>query len=313
MYCVAEPRPRRLKRFNDPHLAPVCRVKLNLRAPAKVNLGLEVTRRRPDGYHELRSILVNVDVVDLLVVEPGQGTVLSGDGLPPESIRPERELASRALRALEAVAGRSLGVGLRVRKQIPLGAGLGGGSADAAAVLRAAPSLGLELRQGHLQELALDLGADVPFQLAGGAAVVGGIGELVEVLPYREMWMAIAFGRVHVGTAAVFEELRPDECTSGKVVEAAAELWRKSSADLMEALDELPNMLWPAATRRQPALLNEQAAALTESGWRPRLTGSGSAMFQLCRDAAEARRLALAGATAGFTTWACRTIPPPEV
>ncbi|HXA43199.1 MAG TPA: 4-(cytidine 5'-diphospho)-2-C-methyl-D-erythritol kinase [Candidatus Solibacter sp.] len=288
-------------------------MKLNLRAPAKVNLGLEVTGRRADGYHELRSILVNVDVVDLLMVEPGQGTVLSGDGLPPESIRPERELASRALRALEAVAGRSLGVGLRVRKQIPLGAGLGGGSADAAAVLRAAPNLGLELRQGHLQELALDLGADVPFQLAGGAALVGGIGELVEALPYREIWMAIAFGRVHVGTAAVFEELRPDEWTSGKVVEAAAELWRESSPDLMEALDELPNMLWPAATRRQPGPLNEQAAALTESGWRPRLTGSGSAMFQICRDAAEAHRLALAGATAGFTTWACRTIRPPEV
>ncbi len=206
-------------------------MKLKLSAPAKVNLGLEVTGRRPDGYHELRSILVNVDVVDLLVIEPGQGTVLSGDGLPSESIRPERELATRALRALEAVAGRGLGVGLRLRKQIPLGAGLGGGSADAAAVLRAASTLGLELRPGHLRELALDPGADVPFQLAGGAALVGGIGELVEALPYREMWMAIAFGRVHVGTAAVFEELRVDEWTSGEIIEAAAELWRSNSSD----------------------------------------------------------------------------------
>ncbi len=288
-------------------------MKLNLTAPAKINLGLEVIGRRPDGYHELRSILVNVDVVDLLVIETGQGTVLSGDGLSGAAIRPERELASRALRALEAAAGRGLGVGLRLRKQIPLGAGLGGGSADAAAVLRAAPRLGIELRPVHLQELALELGADVPFQLAGGAALVGGIGEAVEALPYREMWLAIAFGRVHVGTAAVFEELRPDEWTSGKIVEAAASLWREDSPHLMEALDELPNTLWPPASRRQPGLLIDQAAALTESGWRPCLTGSGSAMFQLCRDAAEARRLALAGATAGFLTWACRTVPPPQV
>ena len=313
MCCAAEPRPGRLKRLNDSHLSPVRRVKLNLSAPAKVNLGLEVTGRRPDGYHKLRSILVNVDVVDLLVIEPGQGTILSGDGLPGESIRPERELATLALRALEAAAGRGLGVGLRVCKQIPLGAGLGGGSADAAAVLRAAPSLGVELRPGHLQELALDLGADVPFQLVGGAAVVGGIGEMVEPLPYREIWLALAFGRLHLGTAAVFEELRPDEWTNGAAVEAAAELWRHSSPHLMEALDDLPNTLWAAAGRRQPGLITDQAAALTESGWRPRLTGSGSAMFQICADAAEARRLALSGATAGFMTWACRTVPSPGV
>jgi 4-diphosphocytidyl-2-C-methyl-D-erythritol kinase len=285
--------------------------RLTLRAPAKVNLGLEVTGRHADGYHELRSILVNVDIVDTLILEPGEGTVINGDGVPVESIRLERELASRALSSLEVAAGRSLGVGLRLRKQIPLGAGLGGGSADAAAVLRAAPSLGVDLPGGRLEGLALELGADVPFQLAGGAALVGGVGEEIEPLPYREMWLAIAFGRVHIGTAAVFEELRPDEWSSGAAVEAVAELWRSDSPMLQAALGELPNALWPAAARRPPAVLEEQAQALEQGGWMPRLTGSGSAMYQLCRDQSEARRLALSASTLGFQAWASRTLPSP--
>jgi len=283
---------------------------LTLRAPAKVNLGLEVTGRRPDGYHELRSILVNVDIVDTLVLEPGEGTSVGGDAATG-AIAPDRELASRALRGLEALAGRGLGLGLRLRKLIPVGAGLGGGSADAAAVLRAAPRLGVDANPERLAALALELGADVPFQLSGGAALVGGAGEAIEPLPYREMWLALAFGRVHVSTAAVFAELRPEEWSSGEVVAAAADHWRHDSPALRSALDELPNTLWAPASRLHVGVLEDQAVALEEGGWVPRLTGSGSAMYQVCRNRAEARRLALSASTLGFQTWACRTLPAP--
>ena len=285
--------------------------RLTLTAPAKVNLGLEVSGRRPDGYHDLCSILVNVDISDSLVLEPGEGTTVGGEAATA-AVEPGRELASLALRGLEEIAGRPLGLGLRLRKQIPVGAGLGGGSADAAAVLRAAPRLGVEASPAEVAALALELGADVPFQLTGGAALVGGVGEEVVPLPYREMWLAIAFGRLHVSTAAVFAELHPDEWTSGEVVATAAGRWRDGSPGLESALEELPNTLWSPAARLHPGALEEQASALEQGGWLPRLTGSGSAMYQVCRDQAEARRLALSASTLGFQAWACRTLPAPE-
>ena len=153
-------------------------------APAKVNLGLEVVGRRADGLHELVSILVNVDLADEVRLEPGAGLAVTGSYAPAEPLGPETELASRALRALEAEAGRELGLAVSIDKRIPMGAGLGGGSADAAAVLRAAPELGVTLAPERAAELALDLGADVPFQLQGGAALVRGWGSMSRSCPF---------------------------------------------------------------------------------------------------------------------------------
>jgi 4-diphosphocytidyl-2-C-methyl-D-erythritol kinase len=235
-----------------------------------------------------------------------------GDGAAAESIDQAQELATRALRRLEAMAGRNLGLGITLRKQIPAGAGLGGGSGDAAAVLRAASVLGVSVSSGRLRELALELGADVPFQLLGGAALVGGVGEVVEPLPYQELWLAVAFGRLHCSTAEVFAELREDERSSGGEVEAAAGAWSRHDPSLLDTLDALPNALWAPATRRYPGALEDIAGALEEGGWRPRMTGSGSAMYQLCRDEAEARRLALSASTLGFKTWSCRTVVAPS-
>ena len=292
---------------------------IEVRAPAKVNLGLEVTGRRPDGYHELRSILVNVDIADVVSLAPGAGTTLTGEeagsvqsGAGSAQFGDVKELASRALGRLEAVAGRDLGIHITVRKSIPAGAGLGGGSADAAAVLRAAAGLGVELAPQDLADIALELGADVPFQLVGGAALVSGVGEALDPLPYRESWLAVAFGRVHCSTAEVFAELRENEFSDGSTADAATAAWKRADPALADILDELPNALWGPATRCYPGVLEELTAALEEGGWRPRMTGSGSAMYQLCRDEAEARRLALSASTLGFKTWACRTLPPHE-
>jgi 4-diphosphocytidyl-2-C-methyl-D-erythritol kinase len=282
-----------------------------LPAYAKVNLGLEVTGHRADGHHELRSILTNIDIVDTITLAPGAGTSVIGGEAPAEPLDSTQELATRALERLEAIAGRSLGLGITLRKEIPAGAGLGGGSADAAAVLRAAPLLGLSAGSQRLRDLALELGADVPFQLVGGAALVGGVGEVVEPLPYRELWLAVAFGRVHCSTAEVFGELGRDERSSGGEVEAAAAAWNRDDPSLLDVLDALPNALWAPATRRYPAALEEMADALEEGGWRPRLTGSGSAMYQLCRDGAEAQRLALSASTLGFKAWSCKSVGAP--
>ncbi|HEV3230719.1 MAG TPA: 4-(cytidine 5'-diphospho)-2-C-methyl-D-erythritol kinase [Candidatus Dormibacteraeota bacterium] len=295
--------------------------RLVLRAPAKLNLGLEVVGRRADGHHELRSILCSIDLADEVALRPaGEGGPLVVTGpYAADAGDAESNLALRALRALEAALGADLGLAVEVVKNIPARAGLGGGSADAAAVLRAVPGLG---RGEPLLGLAAALGADVPFQVVGGLADVGGVGERLRRLPHLELWFAVAFAGDACSTAEVFGELRPDEWSDGAAVAAAADLLAAQppagepvaagalpAPDLRAALAGLPNALWHPASRLNPNLL-DRLSALLALGWpSPRLTGSGGAFFTLTAGQEEAGRLAAAAAAAGFAAWACRSLP----
>jgi 4-diphosphocytidyl-2-C-methyl-D-erythritol kinase len=281
-------------------------VKLALSAPAKLNLGLEVLGKRPDGFHDLASIMVNIDLADVVTLADGAGAELTGTYAMP--IEPAEELASRALRALENEAGRRMGLGVTIEKRIPVGGGLGGGSADAAAVLRAAPELGVDIAPGRLQEIALGLGADVPFQLLGGAALATGAGERLEQLELEETWLAVGFPGIAVSTARVFRELRPDEWGTGKAVEAAARAIRAGVG--AAAVARLRNDLLGPATRVYPEL-ETLISALRKRGWDPRLTGTGSALFQVCWEKGEAEALCVKAWDVGMRAWAVRTIPPP--
>lgn len=178
-------------------------------APAKLTLSLRVTGVRPDGYHLLESEMVTLDLADTLVIEetadgpggpnPGAGGVLSIDPHPdgpwvdrgphPIPLGPEN-LVNRALAAVDRSAS------VRIVKRVPPGAGLGGGSADAAAILRWARTTDLELAAG--------LGADVPFCVTGGRAMVGGVGELVSPLPYEERRFTLLLVPFGVDTGAVY-------------------------------------------------------------------------------------------------------------
>jgi 4-diphosphocytidyl-2-C-methyl-D-erythritol kinase len=258
--------------------------------------------------------MVSVDLEDVLTLGPGDRTWVDAgaiEGAPEWAA--DDDLAARALRALEQVAGRDLGLGVHLHKRIPSRAGLAGGSADAAAVLRAATRLEIEVPQGRLLEMAMALGADVPFQLVGGTALVTGAGEGVEPLPSIDAWAAIAFRDQGCATAEVFAELRADEWTDGAAVEAAAGALRGRPAGALDAatlalLAGLPNGLEAAAARRYPAVA-QHADALRGAGWSPRLTGTGGAHFQLAADQDGARDLASAARAAGFQAWACRTLP----
>jgi 4-diphosphocytidyl-2-C-methyl-D-erythritol kinase len=217
------------------------------------------------------------------------------------------------LARLEGLAGRPLGQAIALTKNIPAAAGLGGGSADAAAVLRAAGPLGVAAERDQLHALALELGADVPFQLMGGIALVGGIGEQISELPPLELWFAVAYPGIAVSTAEVFAELRPDELSDGDAVTAAAGRLREAVATAPGGgpagrLAPPDNALWGPATRRYPGLA-AAAGALRAAGWVPRLTGSGSALYHVSIDEAEARSLAAAAGQAGVTTWVCHSLP----
>jgi len=226
---------------------------LALPARAKLNLSLLVTGRRPDGYHEVDTVLQAIDLHDLLEAEPAGETSLEVVGeAPPDA----ENLVLKAHAALEDASGHRLPTRFRLHKRIPPGAGLGGGSSDAAAALRLAASLhGLKVDPA----LAAGLGADVPFFLCGGAARATGRGEHLRPCAPGGPWFAVAWPGFGLSTADVYRR------------------WD-------EAGGEGENQLLRAALQVEPRL-----AAFAEAlgpGWR--MTGSGSAFFTARATQAEA-------------------------
>jgi 4-diphosphocytidyl-2-C-methyl-D-erythritol kinase len=212
-----------------------------MRALAKLTLSLRVTGVRPDGYHELDAEMVTIDLADELTFEEGDGLEVHGpaaDGVPVDGNLVQEALAAAGRQAL-----------VRLHKVIPAGGGLGGGSADAAAVLRWAGLDDLDV--------AASLGADVPFCLVGGRARVRGIGDVVEPLPDDDRTFTLLTPTLHCSTPAVYAA------------------WDRLGGPTADG----PNDLEPAALAIEPQL----AAARDELGGRtgrtPVLAGSGSTWF----------------------------------
>ena len=213
-----------------------------VRAPAKLTLSLRIIGRRPDGYHLLDAEMVTLDLADELSFTAGDGLdVIGGDGVGLDV--GSFDLVPRALAAVRRRAH------IRLDKRIPLGAGLGGGSADAAAVLRWAGSDDLAL--------AASLGADVPFCLVGGRARVTGVGEIVEPLPFVARQYTLLTPPFPISTAAVY---RRWDALGGVTADG-------------------PNDLEPAALAVEPALAEWRDRLGAATGQTPRLAGSGSTWF----------------------------------
>jgi 4-diphosphocytidyl-2C-methyl-D-erythritol kinase len=176
-------------------------------APAKLNLSLHVTGRRADGYHELQTVFQIIDLCDLLSFEiDPTGEIARVDDAaaapgPLAAVPPEQDLVVRAARALQAASGTPLGVRIRVRKRIPMGGGLGGGSSDAATTLRALDALwGTGMGVDELARLGLALGADVPLFVRGRSAVGEGVGERLTPVDLPPRWFLVIHPGVSVPT-----------------------------------------------------------------------------------------------------------------
>ncbi|MGH8447204.1 MAG: 4-(cytidine 5'-diphospho)-2-C-methyl-D-erythritol kinase [Solimonas sp.] len=174
-------------------------------APAKLNLFLHVTGRRADGYHELQTLFQFVDFGDSLYFVPrGDGEFTRSGG--PHGVSAENDLVLRAARAIRQASGATLGADIRVEKRIPMGAGLGGGSSDAATTLVALNRLwNLGLPADELAQIGLHLGADVPVFVRGYAAWAEGIGERLTPVIAEEPWYVIVVPPVSVSTAEIFK------------------------------------------------------------------------------------------------------------
>ena len=224
-------------------------MKVALPARAKLNLDLQVIKRRGDGFHEIRTHMQSIALHDLLEATPMNKTSLAVGGLQvPEGAG---NIVLKALVALEHAVGRELPTALHLHKRIPAGAGLGGASSDAATALRALKWIhGLDT---DLAVVARAVGADVPFFLAGGHALAEGTGDALTPLPVEPAWYAIAWPGIELSTASVYRAW--DETNGGP-----------------------PNELLTAAERAD-SRVRDFAERLGRE-WR--MTGSGSAFFRPC-------------------------------
>lgn len=274
---------------------------LRAHCPGKVNLVLRVLGRRPDGYHELRTVFQAVDLWDCLEVSPGEGITLRCDdpGVPADA----SNLVVRAAERLRAAVGRpELGAALRLRKGIPAGGGMGGGSSDAAgALLLLTRFWDLTVRGGDLLRLAAGLGSDVPFFLTGGTALGTGRGERIRPLPFAgPRPLLLGFPPFSTSTAEVYaaHAAALTGCTPGvSLPRLSAGNWRKDNEFSVSGND-----LEATVLPRWPELAAFRDALLLEGALQASVAGSGSTVFGVFED--ETRRCAAADALGPmFVTW----------
>lgn len=268
---------------------------LTLSCPAKVNLYLKVVGRRPDGYHDLVTVMQPLSLADELVV------TLGGDEIRLECNRPDlpvdrSNLAIRAALAFQEAISQSFGMHLKLIKNIPVAAGLGGGSSNAAGVLRGLNLLrGRPLDDNRLHQLARSLGADVPFFLLDGPALGMGIGDRLSPITLPAAWFVLVNPGFPVSTAWVYASLqppfiRPDETFLNRLGHEHPSVW-------------LHNDLEAVTLNRHPELADLKETLLGEGALGVLMSGSGPTVFGMFADAEGALRAASSlQATTGFWT-----------
>jgi 4-diphosphocytidyl-2-C-methyl-D-erythritol kinase len=194
---------------------------LTVKAPAKINLTLEVLGKRPDGFHNIRSVIQTIDLCDSLGFSLSDKIEIASDN--PDFVA-EKSLVSKAAARLQKAKGCAEGARIGVEKHIPLSAGLGGDSSDAATVLRGLNQLWPpKLKPAQLLELVVGLGSDVPFFLYGGTALVEGRGEKVAplpALPRRWVVLVVPPSRVEGKTQKLYGRLKPSHYSDGQITDS---------------------------------------------------------------------------------------------
>lgn len=276
---------------------------LVLPAYAKLNLTLDVLGRHPDGYHEIASVLQTVSLHDLLIVQRAPTSSFEAAGPPMAG----ENLVLKATRCLEEHVGRSLPLRIRLHKRVPVAAGMGGGSADAAAVLRAVSRLyGLTLSAQELREIAARVGQDVPFLLYGGTALATGLGSTLEPLPAvpRRWVFMVAAPPVAVSTRRVYETV-DGRAPSLKLTPALVSALRSGPLDNPSGFG---NDL-EAVTRSLHPDLEHAVAPLASVIPGLTMTGSGGAFFAAFDSVAKARKALERARGASIPLWLCRPVP----
>lgn len=257
--------------------------------PPKINLYLRVVRRREDGFHELETVFQSVGGGDTLTASPAAELSLSctDPSIPTDG----RNLVLRAAQILRSRCGaEERGAALFLTKRTPVGAGMGGGSVDAAAALVLLSKLwGISPSPAELAGCAAELGSDVPFFLWGGTALARGRGEELSPLPTAPLWLVFVKPPLSVSTPWAYRQWRAELC-DGPPVEELVEALR--SGDPGSVAQCLRNDLEPGVAAETPEIGAARAWLLEQGALAARMTGSGSVVFGIARDEAHAREIA---------------------
>ncbi len=261
-----------------------------VKAPAKINLTLEVMRRRPDGYHEIKSVLQAIDLCDTLVLGNSQDITFCCDR---QDWSAEKSLLSRTVSLLQSATGSRKGVEIQIEKRIPLLSGLGGDSSDAAALLHGLDKLWeLKLSTEELHKLAAQLGSDVAFFLYGGTALAEGKGEIVTPLtPLKKIWVVLVVPDIPLEpgkTGRMYASLTPGHFTDGRITEKFVDTLHKVNYFHPSLLfNTFENIAFDSYTG-----LNVYKEHLIKLGApHVHLAGSGPALFTLFEDKDKAEDL----------------------
>jgi 4-diphosphocytidyl-2-C-methyl-D-erythritol kinase len=274
------------------------------RAYAKINLGLRVTGKRADGFHDICTVFHRIDLFDEITLHPsGSITVSSTDpGVPSD----ESNICHAAARLLAGQAGARQGVRIEITKRVPAGAGLGGGSADAAAVLESLPALwDIAVSGEDLRHLALRLGSDVPFFLGRQSALGTGRGEVLEYVSIDVPFaVLLCVPPIHVSTAWAYSRIVPHPAAAGDLLSTV--LHGMSDPALLRS--EVVNDFEAPVFREHPLIARVKETMLGEGALYASMSGSGSSVFGFYRDAGSA-----AAAARALGPLNCRTfITPPH-
>ena len=257
---------------------------VKIKAMAKVNLGLDVLRRRENGYHDVKMVMQTVDLYDELTVKREEGDTISITTNTGELPLNEDNLIYKAAKLLFDKAGISYGVSIHLEKNIPIAAGMAGGSTDAAATLLALNELfEFDYYKEELAEIGVKIGADVPYCIYGGTYLSEGIGEVLTKLPDApDCYIVIAKPPISVSTKYVYENLHIETVTEHPDMDAMVDAIKNGS--LKGVTDTMGNVLESVTVKKYPEIARMKQCLLDNGAENALMSGSGPTVFGIFRE-----------------------------
>lgn len=261
---------------------------MKVKAFAKINLCLDVLRRKEDGYHEVEMVMTNVDIADVLEIKKLEEKKILLKSDNKDLAMDETNLIYKAIVLLQKEAGKDFGIELSLEKNIPMEAGMAGGSADAAATLKAVNELfKLNISKDRLMELGASLGADIPFCIMGGTALANGIGEKLKSLkPLPKMKILIAKPNTGLSTKKVYESLDIENLNKSgfrhrevKEMVSVIESDKDEKTKIKEIADSLNNILELPSIKLLPFIEDIKKTMMDNNCLGCLMSGSGTAVF----------------------------------
>lgn len=263
--------------------------KLFLSASGKINLTLDVLNKRPDGYHNVEMVMQSISLCDEIVLTETSGeiTVKSNSPFVPEDMR---NIAMRAAHLVKDTFGISKGIDIKIVKNIPIAAGLAGGSTDCAAVLIGLNKLwDLNLTQDQLIKMGAALGADVPFCIVGGTSIARGIGEELTVLPpVKDMWFVLVKPDVYVSTADVYRDLELDKIKHRPNLKGVIKALHERDYKSLE--NHMRNVMESVTIRYYPIIGDIKRQLLKQGAAVSLMTGSGPTVYGIFESYSKAQK-----------------------